>query len=297
MSMPSVIGSRPRRARREKVAPLVFKLKTKVFASRTFRALLLLATLASSACTTPEVCTALGDCGGDLLAPNQKSRTFAFSSSCGNDVAAAPNVPSLLHQPPTLAGEVPPKRTQVNFCSEMVLSPDKSIPFIQPWYPSIPVDSGDITYKDDGTYTGSIIYRGVEEMDFAAGCFLSQGFKVEPDGTAPQIDTITCEDFTPVLAKGLATQPNLAVDHCVNDGAAGCQCVVKIDLFTAMQGNYVTIGHTISHTDTLFANPISNADYCARGNQLELTGYKRTFLFNQPALRSMTLVETSSVAK
>jgi hypothetical protein len=256
-------------------------------------ALLFLASLGSAACTTPEVCSDLGDCGGDLMG-GHSSRTFSFASSCVNEVAATPNVPSLLHQPPTLAGEVPPKRTQVNFCSEMILSPDKSIPFIQPWYPSIPVDHGDITYTADGAYTGSIVYRGVEEMDFAAGCYLSQGFTIKPDGTPPMIDTITCEDFKPILAKGLATQPNLSVDHCVNDGAAGCQCVVKIDLFTAMQGNYVTIGHTISHTDTLFFNPVSNADYCVQGNTLELTGYKRTFLFNQPALRTMTLVESSS---
>ena len=255
--------------------------------------LLLLVALASAGCTTPEVCTDLSKCGGDLMAGKQE-RTFQFSASCLNDVAAAPQVPSLLHQPPTLAGEVPPKRTQVNFCSEMIITPDKNIPFIQPWYPSIPIDHGDITYKADGSYTGSITYRGVEEMDFAAGCFLSQGFQVLADGNAPTIDTVTCQDFTPMLAKGLSTQPNLSVQGCINDGASGCQCIVNIDLFTAMQGNYVAIGNTIAHTDTLFANPVSNADYCASGSTLQLTGYKRTFLFNQPALRTLQLTESSS---
>ncbi len=268
----------------------MFKLKLPLSSSS---ALLLFAGLALAGCTTPEVCSDLGDCGGDIMAGKQ-SRTFAFQSSCVNEVAATPNVPTLLHQPPTLAGEVPPKRTQVNFCSEMVISPDKTIKFIQPWYPSIPVDHGDITYKADGSYSGSIIYRGVQEMDFASGCFFSQGFSIVADGNAPTVDTISCLDFKPILAKGLATQPNLAVQACLNDGAAGCQCIVNIDLFTAMQGNWAPVGHTISHTDTLFFNPVSNADYCVKGNQLELTGYKRTFLFNQPALRTLTLVESSS---
>lgn len=268
----------------------MFKLKVPFSSSTLF---LLLVSIAAAGCNTPEVCAALGNCGGDLMA-GKKSRTFAFSSSCVNEVAATPAVPSLVHQPPTPAGEVPPKRTQVNFCSEMTLTPTKSIHFIQPWFPALPVANGDITYTADGTYAGSIIYAGRQEMDFAAGCFLSQGYKIVPDGTPPTIDQLSCQEFTPILQLGLATQPNLSGFACVNDGEAGCKCVFDIELFTAMQGNYAVIGHTISHTDTLFFNPVSNADYCVNGNTLSLTGYDRTFLFNQPALRTLQLTESSS---
>ena len=253
--------------------------------------MLVLAGLAG--CVTPEVCTDLGKCGGDIMA-GKTSRTFKFSTTCLNDVAAAPQVPSLLHQPTPLQGEVPPKRTQVNFCSEMVLTPEKKIQFIQPWFPSLPIEDGQLTYNSDGTFTGSINYRGQQQMDFAAGCFLSQGYKIVKDGTDPSIDTLSCAEFTPILQLGLATQPNLSKFGCVNDGAGGCQCVYETLLITAMAGNYVPIGNTISHTDTLFFNPVSSADYCVSGNTLELTGYKRSFLFNQPALRTLQLTESSS---
>ena len=272
------------------LAKRVLNLKTNWLSSSAW---LVLAALAPLACATPEVCAELHTCGGDIMA-GKTSRTFQFAATCVNDVAATPNVPSLLHQPPPLAGEVPPKRTQVNFCSEMVLSPDKSIKFIQPWFPALPVESGEITYASDGSYTGSINYRGIQQMDFASGCFLSQGFKIVPDDVATTIDTLSCREFTPILKAGLSTQPNISEFACVNDGAAGCQCVYNLLLITAMAGNYVAIGNTLSHSDTLFFNPVSSADYCIANNTLELSGYKRTFLFNQPALRTLQLTESSS---
>ncbi len=244
----------------------------------------------SAACTTPEVCKELGTCGGKLVDDGQTSKTWTIGGACLNQEAAPPNVPSLIHQAPTLAGEAPPRRTQVNFCSEMILKPDKSIKIIQPWFPALPLQSGLITYKSDFSYTASINYFGAQEMDFAANCFLSQGFKIVPATQMSGPDTMTCQEFTPILLAGLATQPNISNFGCGDDGGGGCTCTYDLLLITAIEGKYATIGSVINHYDTVANNPVSSADYCVNGNTLELSGYKRTFLFNQPALRSLSLI-------
>lgn len=256
-------------------------------------ALVALGAFALAGCQTPEVCTDLGQCGGDLLAGKQK-RTFAMGASCLNEVAANPPVPSLVHQSPTLAGEVPPRRTQVNFCSEMVMTAEKKIKIIQPWFPSIPIEMGEISYESNGKYTVSINYRDpVQQIDFAAGCFLENGYKIVTAGPTT-VDTLTCAEFEPILQDGLATQPNISEIRCVSDNEGGCQCTYNLLLITSIQGTWKVIGNTITHTDTVASNPPSSADYCIQGNSLELTGYKRQFLFNQPALRTLQLTESSS---
>lgn len=255
-----------------------------------FLGALALATASMTACQTPEVCPDLGQCGGDLMGGKQ-TRVFEIKQSCLNDVAANPTVPSLVHQPPPLAGEPPPRRTQVNFCSEMVMTAEKTIKIIQPWFPSIPVESGEITYNANGTYVVSVNYRGPMEMDFAAGCFLDQGFTIVPDDTTSTVSTLSCKEFAPILQEGLATQPNISQIQCANDGAGGCVCGYSLLLVTGVQGTWAPVGNTLVHTDSLASNPVSSADYCIQGNSLELTGYKRTFLFNQPALRTLRLTE------
>jgi hypothetical protein len=254
----------------------------------------LLALPALAACTTPEVCKELGSCGGEVVEASTdptvlKTKTWNIAGACLNQEAAAPSVPSLIHQAPTLAGETAPHETQVNFCSEMVLKPDKTVKFVQPWFPALPLQSGLITYSSDGTFNASINYFGPQEMDFAAGCFQTQGFKIVPEGTLSTYDTLTCSEFTPLLLGGLATQPNIMDFGCYNDGAGGCTCSYNLLLITSISGKFTTVGHVINHYDTLANSPVSSADYCVNGDTLELSGYKRQFLFNQPALRSLVL--------
>jgi hypothetical protein len=253
----------------------------------------LLALVAQAGCTTPEVCATLGTCGGDLLG-GQASKQWNVDAACVNDLASAPLVPQLLNQPPTLQGEVPPKRTQVNWCSELRLEPDKSINFVQVWFPALPVESGNITFSDSGSYTGTLTSFGPLQQDFAAGCFFSQGVKIVPDGADTKADELTCEQFTTALATGTggyATQPNILKDDhfkCVNDGAGGCQCLYNLRLFAAIEGKYATVGNVVNFFDKT-KNFVSSADYCVLDNTLELSGYKRKFLFNQAGVRSLTL--------
>jgi len=267
------------------VFKLNFRLKAPLLAKA---AGLLLALSTLGACTTPEVCASLGSCGGDILA-GQKSKTWQVGAVCANEVAAAPSIPSLVHQAPTLAGEVSPKRTQVNWCSEMVLDATKQIKIIQPWFPALPVQSGQITYDDHGGLNATFNYFGPQEADFAAECFQSQGYGIVPEGTQSGPNTLTCSEFTPILLKGLSTQPNIMNFRCGNNGSGGCVCLYDLLLITSVVGKYVVDGSVINHYDTTSNSPVSAADFCVNGNELDLSGHRRTFLFNQPAMRSLVL--------
>jgi len=173
------------------------------------------------------------------------------------------------------------------------MKPDKSISFIQPWYPELPVKSGTVEYKNDGTYSGSLTAGGPQELDLAAGCFATQGFKIVPEGTPTTVDTLTCSDFTKVLANnagGVQSQANVSNVTCVGDDANGCSCTYDLLLYYGETGKYVVTGNVVEHYDDGIANrPVSSANFCVAGDSLQLSGYKRTFLFNIQGVRSLAL--------
>jgi hypothetical protein len=254
---------------------------------------------AATGCTTPETCAELATCGGDLLA-GQSDKVWILSGACTNQLASAPVIPSLVSQPPTLGGEAPPRRTDTDWCSRMTMKPDKSISFIQPWYPELPIKSGTVEYKNDGTYSGSLTAGGPQELDLAAGCFATQGFKIVTEGTSTTVDTLTCSDFTKALANnagGVQSQANVSEVNCVGDGSGGCACTYNLLLYYGETGKYVVTGNVVEHYDDGIANrPVSSANFCANGDSLQLSGYKRTFLFNIQGVRSLVLSGADTAA-
>ena len=248
--------------------------------------------LGAAGCTTPEACAELGTCGGDLLT-GQSDKVWTLTAACTNQLASAPVIQSLESQPAPLGGEAPPRRTDTDWCSRMTMKPDKSISFIQPWYPELPVKSGTVEYKSDGTYSGSLTAGGPQELDLAAGCFATQGFKIVPAGTPTTVDTLTCADFTTALANnagGVQSQANVSNVGCIDDGAGGCACSYNLLLYYGETGKYIVTGNVVEHYDDGIANrPVSSANFCVAGDSLELSGYKRSFLFNIQGVRSMAL--------
>jgi hypothetical protein len=76
---------------------------------------------------------------------------------------------------------------------------------------------------------------------------------------------------------------------CYSDDAGGCTCTYNLLLITAIEGKFATVGNVINHYDTVADTPVASANYCVDGDTLQLSGYKRQFLFNQPALRTLVL--------
>ena len=102
---------------------------------------------------------------------------------------------------------------------------------------------------------------------------------------------MTCSEFAVSYASRLMTEPNITGVACIDDNEGGCRCGYNLLLVTSMTGTYRVEGSTVYHYDRTSAEPFSAADYCVNGGSLTLTGHDRTYLFNQSALRSLTLVK------
>jgi hypothetical protein len=251
--------------------------------------------LSLSACKAPEVCEELGTCGGDVVGTvdhdgdGVADRTWDIAGSCTNQISSDPPNTSLINQPTTPAGQRPPQPEYVNWCSEMVIDQGtKKVSKIIPWYPAIPIGTGSIFYSADGTYKTNINYSANQTVEFAAGCFQSQGYTIVPAGTQSTSNTMTCEEFTGYLADGLMTEDNITGITCGDDGQNGCACIYNLLLVTGPVGTYTIEGSVIHHFDVTKL-PESSADFCVVNDQLQLTGHDRQFLFNQPNIRSLVL--------
>jgi hypothetical protein len=264
-----------------------------------FAAPLFLALPLMAACEPSDVCTELGACGGELVSASDDDSdsdgvpesSWAVSGTCTNEVFTSPQNASLINQPPPLQGTPPPEPAFANWCSEMVLKSDKSIAKLSPWFPVLPFQSGGVTYHANGNFSAQINYFGQVGADFGASCFETQGFRILPEGSVTGVDTMTCQEFSVSYASRLMTEPNITGVACIDDGASGCRCGYNLLLVTSMNGTYTVDGTKVNHYDKTSNEPFSRADYCVKGNSLELYGHERTFLFNQASLRSLTLVK------
>ncbi len=258
-------------------------------------ALVAVALTLAAGCANPEVCPELGSCAGDFVGGDDHDgdgyadARWVIGGSCMNDVWVAPQNASLINQPPPVQGEPPPEQTAANWCSEMVIKADKSISKINPWFPALPLRDGAIQYSASGTFNVQINYFGLLEVGFARGCFESQGFVVVAEGAGGSAGTLTCSEFNTHLAERLSTEPNIQGVTCTDDGEGGCACVYNLLMVTGANGTWSTSGAVLNHYDKVTGEVVSRADYCVKGSELELSGHHRTFLFNQPALRSLVL--------
>jgi hypothetical protein len=246
-------------------------------------------------CANPEVCPALGTCGGDLAgsvdhdADGAADSRWIIGGACLNEVfVSSPNA-SLINQPPPVQGKPPPEQTHANWCSEVVIKADKTISKINPWFPALPLRDGAVTYSANGTFNVQINYFALQNVDFPRGCFETQGFTIVPEGTAPSSNTLTCAEFNTILAERLSTEPNIQGVACGDDDDGGCLCVYNLLMVTGSNGTWTTDGTVVNHYDKVTGETVSRADYCVSGDTLELSGHHRTFLFNQPHLRSLVL--------
>jgi hypothetical protein len=83
-------------------------------------------------------------------------------------------------------------------------------------------------------------------------------------------------------------QANLYNMRCSEAADGSCGCDYELSLTGGPNGRWVQKGSTITFFDEL-AGPPSIADYCVKGDTLELTGQNGMRLFNQAWLRTITL--------
>lgn len=251
-------------------------------------------------CAPADKCPVGTGCGGDLVGTNDSDgdgfpdKTWTISGSCLNEVVVVPQNATLINAAVTVDGQPPPEAELNHWCSEMVISADKSIKKISPWFPAIPIRDGSIQYSAKGDFILLINYFEPQVVEFQRGCFESQGFYIVPEGTPPNYASFTCNEFGAQLKERLLQEPNIENNSvaCTDDASGdGCLCGYNLLMVTGAKGTFTMKGNTVSHYDHTTKQPVSTADYCVSGSSLTLYGHNNNYLFNQPAIRTLAFSE------
>ncbi len=235
-------------------------------------------------CQTPPYCDPLAQCGGDFMAGATdiwKNDGIVDSEwivtgpdSCMDQLQPPPNPVSLVQQPPRLAGERPIERGTADWCSNLAIRQDGTIRQYLGWYPPIPIRDGSLTFSADHTYSMQFVHFAPQHAEFSATCLTEQGVP------------INCPAFGRNLKEFVAVEANIYNVLCYDNPAGGCLCDYDLSFFGGPNGRWTANGSTITFFDDLFGPP-SLADYCLKGDTLEMTGQNGTRLFNQFALRTL----------
>ena len=252
--------------------------------------------VALSGCAAEEVCAPLTRCGGDIVGTGDSDgdgvndTRWVVGGACTNQVFVAPFNATLINQSPPVQGQPPPENAHAPWCMQMTIGTDKALKTLTPWFPAIPLQDGSITYTANNTYNVQINYFEQQLVEFPKGCFTSQGFSVVAEGNASSASTFTCKEFEASVVTRLMTEPNIDRIVCGDDGAGGCNCLYDLLMVTGSNGTWsVDDQGVITHYDKVTGEPPSRADFCVKDGQLDISGHMRTFLFNQPHLRSLVL--------
>jgi hypothetical protein len=246
-------------------------------------------TLVSVGCTADSFCEELSACGGAVIGTNDSDAdgvpdtTWSMVENCKDPLHAQPPNAALLTQPTNVAKQPPLEPTTSEWCQGLIFNQDGSIKQVLPWFPSIPLTTGSLKLTGENKYNVSLSYNSVQQADFSSFCLTSQGKQ-----------GLTCQNtnadlsFTERLKTALAPEPNIQDVVCVDapDDPGGCQCFYNMLIVAGQDGLYSVEGDMITFYDRLGA-PRSEATYCVQGDSLEITSVQQTWLFNQPALKTM----------
>ena len=246
-------------------------------------------------CAAEAVCAPLTRCGGDIVGMTDtdgdgvNDSQWMIGGACTNQVFVPPLNASLINQSPPVQGQPPPENAHAPWCMQMTIGTDKALKTLTPWFPAIPLRDGAIVYTANNTFNVQINYFAQQVVEFPRGCFTTQGFSVVPEGSVPTASTFTCTEFQEAVKVRLLTEPNIAGIVCGEDGAGGCNCLYDLLMVTGSNGTWTVDDGVITHYDKVTGEAPSRADFCVKDGQLDLSGHMRTFLFNQPHLRSIVL--------
>jgi hypothetical protein len=228
-------------------------------------------------CQTPPYCEPLGACGGAVLTPGAELTQWVTtkSDSCLDLIQPPPNPVSLVRQPQRPSGDRPTERGTADWCSNVALRQDGTLQQYLGWYPPIPVQDATLDLFANGTYEMHITYFAKQHVDFSATCLSAQGVSQ------------SCAAFGRNLKEFVAPEANIYNVLCY-PAESGCGCDYDLSLIGGPSGqwavDYATA--TLTFFDAL-GGPPALANYCQKGDSLELTGKDGSRLFNQFALRTM----------
>jgi hypothetical protein len=227
-----------------------------------------------SGCVEEPICEALGKCGGEL------EGRWLSAGSCLDDSHRPQPPSSIRNQPTTPAGEVPPELSTTDWCSNLVFENDGRIRRVVPWRPVLPVAEATLIYtRGDaafaaGRFDFAVRYAGTPTVEFSARCLTEHG------------TNLSCAALGPALEENQLVDADITNFQCVDREQGGCKCSYDVQSFGGNAGTWEALGGEVTHFADL-RSPVSKADFCVQGDELELSGHAMTTLFNQTGLRSM----------
>lgn len=244
------------------------------------------------------------------------------TDACTDNVPSPPDPPQLALIPPRPAGVRAVEPSTVDWCAGLALSSDGNIKYFDDgwyealkkyngWFPSVPLYTGQLeltmTQSSGATAGGPyslttvqlasqhfelpsncLVAQGVLLADTAAGECQALGQKLEAFVTKrlEALKFLTADVYT---AKDPA-DPSKVLDVCRALSNKDCVCDYNVALTVTTTGPWSSVSSSgkISFFDSTAAPP-ADADYCASGDQLSLSGTKQLDLFNRNSLKTLTL--------
>lgn len=109
-----------------------------------------------------------------------------------------------------------------------------------------------------------------------------------------QVINFTCAELGRHIKEAIAAESNVTHTRCYDDGEGGCTCDYYLRLFTSQPGSWGANDGMVTFYDESGANlPPAPADYCVKGDTVEMTGHNGLQLFSRPNLRTLTFQHAS----
>ena len=236
-------------------------------------------------CTTAPYCEPLRRCGGDMLAGGVQNAQGVTESewvtlgpdSCTDQIQVPVVVVSLNQQPSRTAAGKGPGQATVDWCSSLKVNPNGSLQYL-PFFPVIPLENARLTFESDGTFLAHFVTAAPEHLGFSASCRAAQGVNW------------SCAELGRHISVAIRAEANVTNTLCYDDGDGGCLCDQFLRIFTGQPGTWGANDGIVTFYDGSGANlPGAPADYCVKGDSLELTGHAGQQLFNRQGLRTLSL--------
>jgi hypothetical protein len=270
-------------------------------------------------CKQEVLCPSLGDCGGPpplgikpgadgdwVLAPGHPSCTEDLYVPAGDTRLIGGNIPT--------TGTPYPEPAVFDWCVLLVTGPvaGGQIEVKPPrfYYESGPIGFATLKFQADGHFSTGITRTGTFTLDFPTYCIRAFGAMDNrpTDPTDPKsLPVNVCKQLEVPLASsgiGEGSYHNSTCDPNTDelraryglDGPAdpgGCLCRFDVDETGGPAGTYIVQqdrATIVDFPDAVASNFPQKTTYCARGDDLKLTGADGLYLFDQKGLRTMDLV-------
>jgi hypothetical protein len=238
-------------------------------------------------------CGEIEPCGGDPVG------TWNVQSACQAVPLLAYTTspldpPQAMVQNPKLAKPPPSGKASGDWCSDLVYlppddaNPEGSVTSVTLYHPPVQIKTGTILLTAAHTYQTSFASESPFTTHFATSCLIAHGANPSCNTLGKKIT----EHFIDMgnVQSVVCCTPDSPAGQCLDDPRNGCDCSYYYRSVNADYGAWQTSGDILyMFSPSIRMQPTIETTFCARGDQLTLTGRDGQSLFNIMGLRTLTL--------